>query len=62
MSKSSEIDISRRLLALMDLFECGILKKREPYMFGITLCQNVTLFLLRNHIAHLPSNVQTAVA
>lgn len=53
--------ISRCLLAQMDLFEYGILRKRELYMFGITLYQNVTPFLLRNRIAHLPSNVQTAV-
>jgi len=45
----------------MDLFEYGILKKKEPYMFGIILYQNVTPFLLQNHIAHLLSNVQMAV-
>lgn len=55
------IDIFRHPLVQMDLFEYGILRKKELYMFGIILYQNVTPFLLLNHIARLLLNVQMVV-
>lgn len=56
-----KINTFRHPLVQMDLFEYGVLRKSVLYIFGIILYQNVTPFLLLNHIARLLLNVQMGV-